>query len=271
MSHVLGPISRDEVFKLLDLDYEYEAYHYVVNDLTYAVLPTVLRGMALVLYDESTRLHPHDGRCALQRLRFHVEGIGDPDAHRFWVRLRATKIDETLEPAPQLAVVRTLARTNTADSIPRTPTATSLRTSTPFSASGGATRGGGGEKNNVGSAYNTGKRKYGPPEGKWKKHDGGGRYLVWEGTRVLCITCFRLWTVTTGHNHADGICTYVCTQAFAPGRAPAKAPAAPANPPPPLSEWPPSAAPQAHALRELEPPPQEEATQPAAAAAATAA
>ncbi|KAK3275474.1 hypothetical protein CYMTET_16400 [Cymbomonas tetramitiformis] len=27
-----------------------------------------------------------------------------------------------------------------------------------------------------------GKRKYGPPEGKWKKHDGGGRYRVWEGT-----------------------------------------------------------------------------------------
>ncbi|KAK3233278.1 hypothetical protein CYMTET_56418 [Cymbomonas tetramitiformis] len=26
MSHVFGPISRDEVFKLLDLDFEYESY-----------------------------------------------------------------------------------------------------------------------------------------------------------------------------------------------------------------------------------------------------
>ncbi|KAK3237408.1 hypothetical protein CYMTET_52518 [Cymbomonas tetramitiformis] len=292
MSHVLGPISRDEVFKLLDLDYEYEAYHYVINELIYAVLPTVLRGMALSLYDESTRVHPHDGRCALQRLRFYVEGIGDPDAHRFWVRLRATKIDETLEPAPQLAVVRTLAdkhrrlhpaysdrdlvedvyyailRSSASASPYITPlylvvlrelgtahghTFASLtlrlgkifrdeshlaRLSAP--ASGGATGGGGGGRSSVGAIYNMGKRK-------------------------PCITCFRLWAVTTGHIDTEGICPYVCTQTFAPGRAPAKAPTAPANPPP-LSEWPPSAAPRAHALRELEPPMQDEDA-PAAAAA----
>ncbi|KAK3275471.1 hypothetical protein CYMTET_16401 [Cymbomonas tetramitiformis] len=73
----------------------------------------------------------------------------------------------------------------------------------------------------------------------------GATLLVWEGTGRPCITCFRLWAVTTGHIDTEGICPYVCTQAFAPGRAPAKAPAAPANPPPPLSEWPPSAAPRA--------------------------
>ncbi|KAK3234191.1 hypothetical protein CYMTET_55536 [Cymbomonas tetramitiformis] len=109
MSHVFGPVSRDEFLKLLDLDNEYDVYHLALNELNYVVLPTVLRGTALTLYEESSLVHPHDGRCALQRLRFHVEGIGDPDPHRFWVRLRAVVIDETIEPAPQLAVFRVLA------------------------------------------------------------------------------------------------------------------------------------------------------------------
>ncbi|KAK3240089.1 hypothetical protein CYMTET_50043 [Cymbomonas tetramitiformis] len=109
MSHVFGPIARDEFTKLLDLDFEYDEYHLTLNELLYVVLPTILRGTALSLYDESARVHPHDGRCALQRPRYHVEGIGDLDAHRFWVRLRAVVIDETVDPAPQLAVFRTLA------------------------------------------------------------------------------------------------------------------------------------------------------------------
>ncbi|KAK3235914.1 hypothetical protein CYMTET_53908 [Cymbomonas tetramitiformis] len=109
MSHVFGPIARDEFTKLLDLDFEYDEYHLTLNELLYVVLPTILRGTALSLYEESARVRPHDGRCALQRLRYHVEGIGDPDAHRFWVRLRAVVIDETVDPAPQLAAFRTLA------------------------------------------------------------------------------------------------------------------------------------------------------------------
>ncbi|KAK3275333.1 hypothetical protein CYMTET_16531 [Cymbomonas tetramitiformis] len=112
MNHVFGPISRDDVAKLLDLDSEYTDYHIVLNELMYAVLPTVLRSTALTLYEESVEFHPRDGRCALQRLRFHVEGIGDPDEHRFWVRLRATILDETVDPAPQLAAFRTLADKN---------------------------------------------------------------------------------------------------------------------------------------------------------------
>ncbi|KAK3248514.1 hypothetical protein CYMTET_42026 [Cymbomonas tetramitiformis] len=109
MAHVFGPVSRDDIAKLLDLDNEYSDYHIVLNELVYAVLPTVLRSTALTLYEESAEVHPRDGRCALQRLRFHVEGIGDPDAHRFWVRLRAVILDETVDPAPQLAAFRTLA------------------------------------------------------------------------------------------------------------------------------------------------------------------
>ncbi|KAK3275632.1 hypothetical protein CYMTET_16247 [Cymbomonas tetramitiformis] len=61
------------------------------------------------MYEESAHVHPHDGRNALQRLRFHVEGIGEPDTYRFWVRLRAVIIDETVEPAPQLSGIRTFA------------------------------------------------------------------------------------------------------------------------------------------------------------------
>eukprot|EP00854_Cymbomonas_tetramitiformis_P034530 gene34530-biopygen32818 len=83
MSHVFGPIARVAFTKLLDFEFEYDEYHLTLNELVYVVLPTTLRGTAISLYAESARVHPHDGRCALRRLRFHVEGIGDPDAHRF--------------------------------------------------------------------------------------------------------------------------------------------------------------------------------------------
>ncbi|KAK3276911.1 hypothetical protein CYMTET_15048 [Cymbomonas tetramitiformis] len=54
MSHVFCPISRDEVFKLLDLDFNYTAYHYTINEFIYAVLHTVLRSTAYCLrYEES--------------------------------------------------------------------------------------------------------------------------------------------------------------------------------------------------------------------------
>ncbi|KAK3236271.1 hypothetical protein CYMTET_53573 [Cymbomonas tetramitiformis] len=267
--------------------------------LLYVVLPTILRGTALSLYEESARVHPHDGRCALQRLRYHVEGIGDPDAHRFWVRLRAVVIDETVDPAPQLAVFRTLAdkhrklhpgygdRDMVADldtvlrsSATGSPYVTPLylvvirdiNDGRPFTfaslalrlgkvfrdepplarptaptppTSGGAGRGGGG-KPPAGAAMAFGKRRFAPPVGEeWKRQEAGGRYLVWEGTGMPCITCFRLWGVTTGHMDSDGICIYSCTAAFVPGRAPPNVPPPPSAPPP-LTAWPPSAAAAPH-------------------------
>ncbi|KAK3234798.1 hypothetical protein CYMTET_54962 [Cymbomonas tetramitiformis] len=41
MSHVFGPIARDEFTKLLDLDFEYDEYHLTLNELPYVVLPTL--------------------------------------------------------------------------------------------------------------------------------------------------------------------------------------------------------------------------------------
>ncbi|KAK3239781.1 hypothetical protein CYMTET_50311 [Cymbomonas tetramitiformis] len=102
-----------------------------------------------------------------------------------------------------------------------------------------------------------------PPEGTWKKNDNGGRYLVWHGAGVPCVTCVRLWAVTTGHMHSGDICPCVCTQAFSHGRAPTLAPSAPPNPLP-LSAWPPAATPQAHVFQEIEAPPQDGAAPPAA-------
>ncbi|KAK3253183.1 hypothetical protein CYMTET_12061 [Cymbomonas tetramitiformis] len=64
--------------------------------------------LANLSYEEAARISPHDERAALQRLRFHVEGIGDPDSNRYWTRLRDVIIDETIGPAPQLAVFRKL-------------------------------------------------------------------------------------------------------------------------------------------------------------------
>ncbi|KAK3244398.1 hypothetical protein CYMTET_45988 [Cymbomonas tetramitiformis] len=85
-----------------------------------------------------------------------------------------------------------------------------------------------------------------------------GAAVIWcgtDGTGMPCATCWRLWTVTTGHMGTDGVCIYSCTAAFALGRAPVLAPTPPAAPPP-LSRWPPTAptAPRANSLQELEPP-----------------
>jgi len=322
MTHVFGPISRDEVLKLLDLDFEYDEYHLTLNELIFGVLPTVLRGTALVLFEESAHVHPHDGRCALQRLRFHVEGIGDPDTNRFWVRLRSTVIDETVEPAPQLAVFSTLAdkhrklhpdygdynRVEDLHSVLRASAAHSpyvtplylvvirdlnanhrltfaalalrlgrvFRDESPFArltvtpppaASGGGGRTGGGRPAVASiNAFNKARRV--PPVGDWKPQQGGGRYLIWEGTGMPCVTCWRLWAATTGHTDSDGVCPYSCTAAFAPGRAPSLAPNPPAAPPP-LSAWPPAAAPapRAHSLQEIGPPPNQGPVQGASATA----
>ncbi|KAK3284704.1 hypothetical protein CYMTET_7664 [Cymbomonas tetramitiformis] len=68
-------------------------------------------------------------------------------------------------------------------------------------------------------------KKLAPPVGEWKPVRNA-RYLQWEGTGLVCVTCFRLWAVTTGHLDAEGVCPYSCAASFAPGRAPATAPTA---------------------------------------------
>ncbi|KAK3250555.1 hypothetical protein CYMTET_40064 [Cymbomonas tetramitiformis] len=108
LGHVLFPIAYTEVSKLLDLEHDFDFYHVTLNELIFTILPVVLRGTALALYHEAARCHPTDGRFALQRLRYAVEGVPDPDVDRFWVKLRATVIDETLDPTPQLAIIRSL-------------------------------------------------------------------------------------------------------------------------------------------------------------------
>ncbi|KAK3268852.1 hypothetical protein CYMTET_22673 [Cymbomonas tetramitiformis] len=115
MAHVFSPISHDEIyFKLLDVDFDYTAYHCTINELLSSSAPSCPPSCA-ARRCPSTRSPPdrssstRDGRYTLQRLRFHVEGIGDPDTHRFWVRLRAVILDGTVEPAPQLSVTRPFA------------------------------------------------------------------------------------------------------------------------------------------------------------------
>ncbi|KAK3269642.1 hypothetical protein CYMTET_21932 [Cymbomonas tetramitiformis] len=108
LRHVLSPISHFEYDKLFDLEHEYLVYHWSLNELLFNILKGVLQGTALALYRESARVHPRDGRCALQRLRFHVEATTDPDTFRFWTKLRSTVIDETADPAPQLTVLQVL-------------------------------------------------------------------------------------------------------------------------------------------------------------------
>ncbi|KAK3288803.1 hypothetical protein CYMTET_3740 [Cymbomonas tetramitiformis] len=71
----------------------------------------------------------------------------------------------------------------------------------PPPAPGGGGRSGGGKSTaaTVGTLTALGRRRHAPPVGEWKKPEGGGRYLVWEGTGMPCVTCWRLWAVTTGY------------------------------------------------------------------------
>ncbi|KAK3270017.1 hypothetical protein CYMTET_21562 [Cymbomonas tetramitiformis] len=83
LAHVLLPMSYQEFSKLLDLEHEYDFYHITLNEVLFTVLPAVLRGNALAIFHEVAETNPTDGRFALQRLRYEVEGVPDPDRNRF--------------------------------------------------------------------------------------------------------------------------------------------------------------------------------------------
>ncbi|KAK3247068.1 hypothetical protein CYMTET_43420 [Cymbomonas tetramitiformis] len=66
-------------------------------------------------------------------------------------------------------------------------------------------------RNPVGSVHALGARqKLVPPVGDWKPVRNA-RYIQWEGTGLVCVNCFRLWAVTTGHLDSDGVCPYSCS------------------------------------------------------------
>ncbi|KAK3259242.1 hypothetical protein CYMTET_31757 [Cymbomonas tetramitiformis] len=108
LAHVMFPISYAESAKLLDLEHDYDFYHSTVNEILFCLLPHPLRGNALSVYHECARTHPADGRYALQRLRYEVEGVPDADGMRYWTQMRAIILSETVDPAPQLATIRRL-------------------------------------------------------------------------------------------------------------------------------------------------------------------
>ncbi|KAK3272143.1 hypothetical protein CYMTET_19543 [Cymbomonas tetramitiformis] len=109
LAHVLYPVSYHEAAKLLDLEHDHEFYHVTINEILFSILPHPLRGNALSVYHECARHHPADGRYALQRLRYEVEGVPDSDGMRFWTQLRAVVLTEIeVDPAPQLALIRRL-------------------------------------------------------------------------------------------------------------------------------------------------------------------
>ncbi|KAK3265195.1 hypothetical protein CYMTET_26105 [Cymbomonas tetramitiformis] len=109
LAHVMFPISYAESAKLLDLEHKHDFYHSTMNEILFCILPHPLRGNALsVRYHECARTHPADGRYALQRLRYEVEGVPDADGMRYWTQMRAITLSETVDPAPQLATIRRL-------------------------------------------------------------------------------------------------------------------------------------------------------------------
>ncbi|KAK3257862.1 hypothetical protein CYMTET_33067 [Cymbomonas tetramitiformis] len=212
MAHVFGPVSRDDVAKLLDLDNEYSDYHVVLNELVYAVLPTVLRSRtSLTLYEESAELAAFRTLAEKHR-KLHPSYTDVNLVQDLYSVLRASAaVSPYVTPLYNRVVLRELG-SNT----PFTYATLALRVSEIFRdesplarlsapsppASGGGGRGGagggggkgsaGGGKATVGSVYAAGWKKLVPPNGEWKPVKNA-RYLQWEGTGIVYVTCFRLW------------------------------------------------------------------------------
>ncbi|KAK3287604.1 hypothetical protein CYMTET_4904 [Cymbomonas tetramitiformis] len=255
MSHVFGPIARDDFVKLLDLDFEYEVYHLTLNDGSFtSFFPPFFAGLPSPCTRSPLACTPTTGG---------VEGIGDPDAHRFWVRLRAVVIDETVDPAPQLAVFRTLAekhrklRPGYGDPDMVSDLHSVLRSSA------------------AASPYIT------PLYLVVVRDLSDGKHFTFASLALRLGKVFQdespLARPTTPAPKAPGGAgrigggkpTVGTTMAFGKKKFAPPAPPPPAAPPP-LTAWPLSAAatPQAHSLQELEPPPQA-ASPPQGAAAMT--
>ncbi|KAK3289024.1 hypothetical protein CYMTET_3523 [Cymbomonas tetramitiformis] len=55
-------------------------------------------------------------------------------------------------------------------------------------------------------------------EGKWE--DTGGPYRIWNGQGRPCVVCYRLYALTDVHADTNGLCPWVCVDAFSTGRPP---------------------------------------------------
>ncbi|KAK3272376.1 hypothetical protein CYMTET_19324 [Cymbomonas tetramitiformis] len=266
LRHVLSPISHNEYDKLFDLEHEYLEYHWSPNELIFIILKGVLNGTALALYQESARVHPRDGRCALQRLRYHVEASTDPDTFRFWTKLRDTNgyypNSKSYHKDPRANVfsshkhhlIGSTSRfsaswaTNINAFIPAMTTLDVYKIYSTSSADRGAPlppshssifgrwwwQGTGGRSRWCCVQFRTHTRRHRPivkPVGDWKPAQNPRvPHLMWEGVGYPCVSCFRIWGVTDGHLATEGVCPYACAASFAPSRAPPDAPTAPKRP-----------------------------------------
>ncbi|KAK3285401.1 hypothetical protein CYMTET_6994 [Cymbomonas tetramitiformis] len=263
LAHVMFPISYAESAKLLDLEHDHDFYHSTVNEILFCLLPHPLRGNALSVYHECARTHPVDGRYALQRLRYEVEGVPDADGMRYWTQMRAIVLSETVDPAPQLATIRRLCERHRkikpaysdsarvadlwhilSESAKKSPYVAplylvvlrELRSDRhPEDPPGRPTA----------MALRAKKQSDTPLDGKWVADTPTALYLKWSGTGYPCAVCFRVWGVTDAHPDTRGACPFVCIEAFAnnkhlvtsklaPPRPPLDPPSADTTPAPPV-------------------------------------
>ncbi|KAK3256721.1 hypothetical protein CYMTET_34157 [Cymbomonas tetramitiformis] len=265
------PISYAESAKLLDLEHDHDFYHSAVNEILFCLLPHPLRGNALSVYHECARTHPADGRYALQRLRYEVEGVPDADGMRYWTQMRAIVLSETVDPAPKLATIRRLCERHRkikpaysdsdhvadlwhilSESAKKSPYVAPLSHCTWWcsaSCSQTAT-----QKPQTpdppgrptAMALRAKKQSDTPLDGKWVADTPTALYLKWSGTGYPCAVCFRVWGVTDAHPDTRGACPFVCIEAFANNKH--LVTSKPAPPRPPLDPLPTGTAPDPPAV-----------------------
>ncbi|KAK3272575.1 hypothetical protein CYMTET_19138 [Cymbomonas tetramitiformis] len=186
---------------------------------------------------------------------YEVEGVPDPDVDRFWVKLRAraTVIDETLDPTPQLAIIRSLGdkharlhpdygeNKRVADlclclrvrTTWREESAYATLSHTPQAPGGGYRPKAANDRPPSANAFGSGSSYAVKPVGKWAAQPPGSLVKKWVGTGFPCLVCFSMWALTDNHADTKGICPFMCKEAFGPDRAPDSAQPAGSRPAPP--------------------------------------
>ncbi|KAK3245448.1 hypothetical protein CYMTET_44981 [Cymbomonas tetramitiformis] len=204
MATVLDSVDSVETAKIFDFDLAFAAYNYDANAVAFTMLSVLIRGPALDVYHSTAKLYPFDGsRALLLRLHFDVEGVQRGDKGKFMEDMRALRIDD------RDTLTHRIRRVWLREGVSRL-----ARPITPDSGGVGdsSSPSGGGRVMAFRSRYVF------AAEGKWE--ETGGPYRIWNGQGRPCVVCYRLYALTDVHADTNGLCPWVCVDAFSTGSPP---------------------------------------------------
>ncbi|KAK3258050.1 hypothetical protein CYMTET_32890 [Cymbomonas tetramitiformis] len=211
MTTVLDSVDSLETAKIFDFDLAYSAYNYDINAIVFTMLSVLLRGPALDAYHSTAKHYPFDGHALLLCLHFDVEGVQRGEKGKCMEEMRASRIDDRVDPNPLLQSVCTLAdehrryHTRTSTTPPAWRPSASPAFPPPAPDSGG--EGDSPPPSSGGRVMAQRSRIVFAAEGKWE--DTGGPYCIWNGQGHPCVVCYRVYGLTDVHADTNGLCPWV--------------------------------------------------------------